>query len=274
MVALPDVVYERLLALRTGLRHFERWSEQQAGAAGLTGAQHQLLLAVRGHKDPRGPTIGEVADYLLLRHHSAVGLIDRADEAGLVKRSRNDEDHRVVRLHLTDDGTERLETLSALHLEELKRLAPQLPGAWEGLAPVQGTHGFVRLASPVPEPKKARSVKLSIARVYDEIGQDPRRGVLVDRLWPRGLARSDAPFETWAKELAPSPQLRKWYGHVEERFTEFARCYRDELATSPGREALEDLQARVVRSKTVLLTATKNLEYSHAAVLKDVLRGG
>ena len=65
-VTLPDDVYARLLALRTGLRHFERWSESQARAAGLTPAQHQLLLAIRGHGDPRGPTIGEVADYLLL----------------------------------------------------------------------------------------------------------------------------------------------------------------------------------------------------------------
>ena len=70
---LRDADYEDLLSLRTGLRRFLRWSEQQAEAAGLTPAQHQLLLAVRGHADPRGPTVGEVADYLLLRHHSAVG---------------------------------------------------------------------------------------------------------------------------------------------------------------------------------------------------------
>ena len=81
---MPDSVYARLLALRTGLRHFERWSENQARAAGLTPAQHQLLLAIRGHADPRGPTIGEVADYLLLIHNSAVGLVDRAVVAGLV----------------------------------------------------------------------------------------------------------------------------------------------------------------------------------------------
>ena len=112
-VTLSDEIYARLLGLRTGLRHFERWSEQQAQAAGLTPAQHQLLLAIRGHNDPRGPTIGEVADYLLLLHHSAVGLIDRADAAGLVIRTRDDEDHRVVRLHLTRDGAERLEALSA-----------------------------------------------------------------------------------------------------------------------------------------------------------------
>jgi DNA-binding MarR family transcriptional regulator len=141
-VTLPDDVYARLLALRTGLRRFERWSEQQARAAGLTPAQHQLLLAIRGHDDPRGPTVGEVADYLLLRHHSAVELIDRADAAGLVVRRRDEEDHRVVRLQLTDQGATSLEKLSALHLEELKRLALKLPGAWRGLSPTQPTHGL------------------------------------------------------------------------------------------------------------------------------------
>lgn len=129
---LPDDAYARLLALRTGLRRFLHWSEQQAADAGLTPAQHQLLLAVRGHPDPRGPTIGDIADYLLLRHHSAVGLVDRADIAGLVVRERDQDDHRVVRLHLTDDGRERLEALSALHLQELDRLSLELP-AWAGL---------------------------------------------------------------------------------------------------------------------------------------------
>jgi len=93
---LTDADYEDLLTLRTGMRRFLRWSEQQAEENGLTPAQHQLLLAIRGHSDRRGPTIGEVADYLLLRHHSAVGLIDRADAAGLVERVRDPDDHRVV----------------------------------------------------------------------------------------------------------------------------------------------------------------------------------
>lgn len=129
---LPDDAYTRLLALRTGLRRFMHWSEHQAANQGLTPAQHQLLLAIRGHPDPRGPTIGEVADYLLLRHHSAVGLVDRADCAGLVARERDHDDHRVVRLHLTEDGNRRLEALSALHLQELERLSLELP-AWAGL---------------------------------------------------------------------------------------------------------------------------------------------
>jgi DNA-binding MarR family transcriptional regulator len=139
---LTDADYEDLLTLRTGLRRFLRWSEQQAETAGLTAAQHQLLLAIRGHADPRGPTIGEVADYLLLRHHSAVGLIDRADDAGLVERVRDADDHRLVRLKLTSAGSKRLESLSAQHLEELKRLGLKLPGAWRGLMPRQPLHGL------------------------------------------------------------------------------------------------------------------------------------
>lgn len=138
--------YARLLALRTGLRRFQRWSEQQARNAGITAAQHQLLLAVGGHSDQRGPTIGEVADYLLLRHHSAVGLIDRAESAGLVVRARDADDHRVVRVRITSFGSAYLEALSKVHLEELKRLTWQISGLWDGLEPVQPTHGF-------PEPK-------------------------------------------------------------------------------------------------------------------------
>lgn len=141
-MALPDDAYARLLAFRTGLRHFERWSAQQARAAGLTPAHHQLLLAIRGHADPSGPTIGEVADYLMLRHHSAVELVDRAEASGLVRRDRSEADHRIVHLHLTKEGDKRLKALTALHLEELARLASNASGIWEGLAPVQRPHGF------------------------------------------------------------------------------------------------------------------------------------
>jgi DNA-binding MarR family transcriptional regulator len=139
---LRDADYEDLLALRTGLRRFLRWSEQQAEAAGLTPAQHQLLLAVRGHPDRRGPTVGEVADYLLLRHHSAVGLVDRAVAAKLLKRVRDPQDHRIVRLQLTAVGGKRLEALSEAHLEELGRLSRTLPNAWRGLLPRQPLHGI------------------------------------------------------------------------------------------------------------------------------------
>jgi DNA-binding MarR family transcriptional regulator len=128
-----DDDYRRLLELRTGLRRFLRWSEQQAKAAGVTPTQHQLLLAVRGHPDERGPTIGEAANYLLLRHHSAVGLVDRAEGAGLIARVP-DADHRsVVRLRLTERGAAQLEALSELHLEELAHLAPTMHALWDAL---------------------------------------------------------------------------------------------------------------------------------------------
>ncbi len=141
-MVLQDADYEDLLTLRTGLRRFLRWSEQQAEEAGLTPAQHQLLLAIRGHADRRGPTVGEVADYLLLRHHSAVGLVDRAVAAKLVKRVRDPEDHRVVRLQLTPAGSRRLQALSEAHLEELGRLGRTVSGTWRGLMPRQPLHGI------------------------------------------------------------------------------------------------------------------------------------
>ena len=123
---LSDADYRRLLRLRYGLRRFLRWSEGEARRHGLTPMQHQLLLAIRGHPDPRGPMIGDVADVLLIRHHSAVGLVDRAEEAGLVRRRPDPEDHRVVRLALTPLGRRRLDALAAAHLEEIRRLAPWL----------------------------------------------------------------------------------------------------------------------------------------------------
>jgi uncharacterized protein YeaO (DUF488 family)/DNA-binding MarR family transcriptional regulator len=280
-VSLTDSSYARLLQFRTGLRQFERWSEEQARAAGLTPAQHQLLLAIRGHEDPRGPTIGEVADYLLLRHHSTVGLVDRADAAGLVSRHRDSEDHRVVRLQLTERGAASLERLSALHLEELARMAPQLSGLWEGLSYGRRPHGFPvsrLVAAPSGEradagtdpPVSPLAAEVAVARVYDLPEQGGVR-VLVDRLWPRGVSREAAGLDRWAKEAAPSPELRRWYGHVPERFAEFARRYRAELARPPAREAVEELQELAGRSGVVLLTATRDVERSGAWVLKEVL---
>lgn len=280
MTKLPDKAYARLLALRTGLRHFERWSAGQAQAAGLTPSQHQLLLAVRGHADRRGPTIGEAADYLLLRHHSTVELVDRAEAAGLLTRARDDDDHRVVRLRLTPAGAERLEALSALHVEELQRLALDVPGAWKGLAPVQRPHGFAGGPPAAGEEERAPALDVEIGRVYGEAAAgggtgrpEKRRRVLVDRLWPRGIAKEGAPFDEWLREVAPSSELRSWYGHEPARFDEFAARYRGELARGPAAEALARLSARARSDGAVLLTATKDLERSGAAVLRDVLTG-
>lgn len=118
--------YAKLLRFRSSLRRFLHWSEEQARAAGLTPAQHQLLLAIKGHAGERGPTVGEAAEYLSLRRHSAVGLVDRAEAAGLVERHRDDADHRIVRLRLTPAGEARIRSLSKAHLKELAQLP--LPG--------------------------------------------------------------------------------------------------------------------------------------------------
>jgi DNA-binding MarR family transcriptional regulator len=121
-----EVDYNALLAFRTALRKFNHWSEQQARTVGLTHAQHQLLLAIKGHDGAQSPTIGEIAEYLLLRHHSAVELANRVQAAGLITRQRDSSDARVVRLVLTADGERCLRELTQLHLSELRQLAPLL----------------------------------------------------------------------------------------------------------------------------------------------------
>lgn len=122
MTAMRQSDYARLLAFRTDLRRFLHWSEEQARAAGITPAQHQLLLAIKGHAVPAGPTIGEVADHLFARHNSVVELVDRAERSGYVRRMRDGDDHRVVHLQLTAEGEELIHALSQAHLEELERL--------------------------------------------------------------------------------------------------------------------------------------------------------
>jgi DNA-binding MarR family transcriptional regulator len=137
-MTLEQSDFERLLELRTGLRRFLRWSERQAEAAGLTPAQHQLLLAVRGHPDPAGPAIGEVADYLVVRHHSAVGLVDRAVAEGLVKRNSDPSSKSVVRVTLTQKGDAKLDALAEAHLQELAHLAPTMRTLWRALDRADG----------------------------------------------------------------------------------------------------------------------------------------
>lgn len=129
-----DEDYRSILTFRTRLRRFLAWSGDQARAAGLTPTQHQLLLVIRGHDDRRGPTISDIADYLQLRHHSAVGLVDRAEAAGLVRRRDDAEDRRLARVELEPDGEAALEHLTALHVAELRALTdglslPEMPAA-------------------------------------------------------------------------------------------------------------------------------------------------
>jgi DNA-binding MarR family transcriptional regulator len=131
---MTDGQYEQLLRLRTGLRHFLHWSEEQAVAHGLTPAQHQLLLAMRGSSSRRGPTVGELSQALVLCHHSVVGLVDRAQRAGLVTRRRDPARHSLVRVRLTDRGRKALRGLALVHLREIAELAPVIQALWQAIA--------------------------------------------------------------------------------------------------------------------------------------------
>ncbi|HEV8627771.1 MAG TPA: DUF488 family protein [Acidimicrobiia bacterium] len=115
-----------------------------------------------------------------------------------------------------------------------------------------------------------------VRRIYhDDAGAAGYR-VLVDRLWPRGIKTADANLDEWLKDAAPSTELRRWYGHDPERFTEFARRYRAELRRPPASDAVDHLLRVGSIQSLVLLTATGDVEHSGAWVLRDHLasRGG
>ena len=111
-----------------------------------------------------------------------------------------------------------------------------------------------------------------VRRVYDDAERGDGARMLVDRVWPRGVRKDELEYDEWVKDAAPSTELRKWYGHDPEKFAEFRRRYRRELDTDAGKAALEPLRQLGRGKALTLLTATKDVEHSHAAVLAELLR--
>jgi DNA-binding MarR family transcriptional regulator len=119
--------YRALGAFRYQIRRFLHFSETAAHSEGLEPQQHQMLLAIRALDGRAGsPTVGQLAENLFIRHHSAVGLLDRLTDRGLVERARGSEDRRQVRVGLTAEGRRVLRRLSEIHREELRETAPAL----------------------------------------------------------------------------------------------------------------------------------------------------
>jgi DNA-binding MarR family transcriptional regulator len=129
---LTDKDYQRLARFRHGLRVFLRFSEEAARFEGITPAQHQLMLAVRGWPHPQDPTLTNLAEALQLRLHSAGELARRAQAAGLVDLHVDPSDHRRQHVSLTAIGAEKLRALSVLHRDELRRFGADLSDLFTG----------------------------------------------------------------------------------------------------------------------------------------------
>jgi len=123
--------YRALADFRYQIRRFLHFSEQAAGSEGLEPQQHQMMLAIRGLESVEGPTVGQLAGYLLVRHHSAVGMIDRLERRGLAERERRSGDRRQAIVRLTAEGAAVLERLAGAHRTELANLGPHLVKALE-----------------------------------------------------------------------------------------------------------------------------------------------
>jgi uncharacterized protein YeaO (DUF488 family) len=120
----------------------------------------------------------------------------------------------------------------------------------------------------------SRRGSVRVRRIYDEVLPEDGARVLVDRIWPRGVSKARAQLDEWCKDVAPSTELRKWYGHDPALFEEFTRRYRDELRESPRAEAYAQLCDLAKNQTLTLLTATKNADLSEAAVLADLIGSG
>lgn len=116
-----------------------------------------------------------------------------------------------------------------------------------------------------------RRPNVELQRIYGHPGDTRTYRVLVDRLWPRGVAKEDAALDEWAKDVAPTAELRRWYAHAPERYEEFARRCRAELGRPPAAEVAARLGAVARARPLLLLTATRDLERSTARVLRDHL---
>ena len=115
---------------------------------------------------------------------------------------------------------------------------------------------------------------VELERIYDAGPRTgPRHRVLVDRLWPRRMSMAKADLDEWLKDVAPSTELRRWYGHDVDLFDEFRRRYRDELGRPPAADALAALAETAEGDGVLLLTATRDVEHSGAIVLEQVLTG-
>ncbi len=110
---------------------------------------------------------------------------------------------------------------------------------------------------------------VKIKRIYDEPAPGDGRRVLIDRLWPRGISKDEAGIDEWLKEVAPSDELRKWFGHEPARWEEFRRRYREELKVHG--EILERLRSEARKGTVTLLFAAKDAEHNNAVVLKEML---
>ena len=113
---------------------------------------------------------------------------------------------------------------------------------------------------------------IRVRRVYDDPSPEDGARVLVDRVWPRGLRKDAARLDEWAKDVAPSTELRTWYQHDPAKFGEFRQRYTEELEQPGPREAFGRLRALAARKPVTLLTATKAVDLSQAAVLAGLLR--
>lgn len=115
-------------------------------------------------------------------------------------------------------------------------------------------------------------MSIAIKRAYDPASSSDGYRVLVDRLWPRGVSKDKLKVDAWMKDIAPSADLRKWYGHEVEKWPEFRKRYRAELQKPPARDLLQELMQRAQKGKVTLVIGARDAEHANGAVIAELIR--
>ncbi|PKR77152.1 DUF488 domain-containing protein [Halalkalibacillus sediminis] len=115
-------------------------------------------------------------------------------------------------------------------------------------------------------------MNIQLKRIYEKANKNDGQRVLVDGVWPRGVSKEDAHLDKWLKEIAPSKDLRQWFGHDPDKFNDFKKKYKEELKEDQRKEAFNELKGMANKKKLTILFATKEEDYNHAQVLKNLLK--
>lgn len=119
----------------------------------------------------------------------------------------------------------------------------------------------------------AQKSRVAIKRAYEEPAPEDGTRVLIDRLWPRGVSKEKAKIDLWLKDVAPSAELRTWYGHDQAKYDEFRRRYLEELAHEPGKSGMARLREMAAKGPVTLVFAAHDAAHANATVLRGVLAG-
>lgn len=235
--------------------------KRDARLQGLSSDHHRALVLARALRSGTAPALdalrAELEPHFRIEEDVLLPALEAAGERALAERTRDD--HTFLRSAPAGEAlAERLE--AHVRFEE-RELFPRCEAVLDGAV-------LDEVA------RRSRAAHVRTKRAYDSPAGDDGYRVLVERLWPRGVRKDALHLDAWAKDVSPSPELRKWFAHDIARWDEFVRRYREELDREPAASVVRDLASRAMRAPVTLVFAARDVQHNSASVLRDRLIAG